>query len=226
MNVNDWTFSLRNPDSIHILDNSGNIFFGCDQEWFKSHWQRLSGCGPSVASNLLLYLHRAKCISLPVDVNNQSDCIKLMEVVWSHVTPTLKGIYMLQQFYNGVHSFTQAHGYSLEGFSLDIPKKNTERPVLSAIVDFIAEGLLHDCPVAFLNLSNGMVSNLDKWHWVTIVALKTDQNNSYVFAKVYDAAESIIIDLKLWYETTSLGGGFVFFKKTVDDLHNIETKGI
>lgn len=226
MHVNDWTFSLRNPDSIHILDNSGNIFFGCDQEWFKSHWQRLSGCGPSVASNLLLYLHRAKCISLPVDVNNQSDCIKFMEVVWSHVTPTRKGIYKLEQFYKGVHSFAQAHGYNLEGFSLDIPKKSTERPEMSAIVDFIADGLLHDCPIAFLNLSNGMVSNLDQWHWVTIVSLKTDLNNSHVFAKIYDAAQSIIIDLKLWRETTSLGGGFVFFKKIVDDLHNIETKGI
>lgn len=217
MKDNDWTYSILSPSSIHIVDDSGNTFFGCDQEWFGSHWQRLSGCGPSVASNLLLYLHRAKNIRLPMAVNNQTDYIKLMEVLWSHVTPTHNGVYMLEQFYNGVHDFAQDHGYCLENFSLYVPEKKTAQPKLSAIVDFISEGLLQDCPVAFLNLSNGDVCNLEKWHWVTIVSLKIDPDNSYVLVKIYDAAESVIIDLKLWYETTTLGGGFVYFRPQTDN---------
>jgi len=48
---------------------------------------------------------------------------------------------------------------------------------------------------------------------VTIVGLKTDQDNSRVFAEIFDGGKAFEIDLKLWYETTTLGGGFVFFKK-------------
>ena len=211
--MDDLFYSLRNPDNLHIMDSLGDISFGCNQEWYSSDWQRSSGCGPSVASNIMLYMHRSKTISLPQEVNNKSECTKLMETVWDHVTPTNKGIYLLAQFCDGLHSFIRSNGYMFESFSLNIPDKNKERPELPAIVHFIAQGLINDCPIAFLNLSNGMISNLDRWHWVTIVSLETDQNNSKVLVNIYDGEESINIDLKFWYETTTLGGGFVYFQK-------------
>jgi hypothetical protein len=37
-------------------------------------------------------------------------------------------------------------------------------------------------------------------------------DNESVYAKIYDGAKTITINLKLWYETTSRGGGFVYFK--------------
>ena len=96
---------------------------------------------------------------------------------------------------------------------MDIPDKRMSRPALSSVVDFIAKGLDSDCPIAFLNLSNGKVSNLDRWHWVTIVGLETDQDNNHVSAQIFDGGKEFEIDLKLWYETTTLSGGFVFFEK-------------
>ena len=209
--LNKQTFELLTPDNIHIEDNLGKTSFGCNQEWYGSYWQRLSGCGPSTASTILLYLHKAKNISLPFVIKDMSDCIKLMETVWSFVTPTMKGVNVLDKFYNGVHAFTQAQGYNLESFYINIPQKKEDRPEFLTVINFIAKGLQQDSPVAFLNLSNGRVRNLDKWHWVTITSLEA-QDNEHVYTKIYDGAKTIIINLKLWYDTTSRGGGFVFFK--------------
>lgn len=206
-------FSLSKPENIHIADDFGNISFGCDQKWFGSFWQRMAGCGTIVASTILLYMHKSKRITLPKDVNCKSDCVTLIDDVWRFVTPTTRGISTIKHFRDGMYKLTQAYGYSIECSSLDIPKKKGLRPPLSSIVDFVSQGLVLDCPIAFLNLSNGKVKNLDEWHWVTIVSLETDKNNENVIAEIYDGEKSIIIDLKLWNETTTLGGGFVYFKE-------------
>lgn len=204
--------TIKNPKYIHLRQRSGDLYYGCNQEWFGSSWQRQSGCGPSVASNILMYLHGSKAIQLPQEVNNRDDCIKFMEEVWNHVTPTERGVNTLELFCNGVKKYLHTQGYDLECFSLEIPNKRTERPSLNTVVEFIAKGLQSESPVAFLNLSNGMVANLDRWHWVTIVGLEADHDNGRVSAEIFDAGQAFAIDLKLWYETTTLGGGFVYFK--------------
>jgi hypothetical protein len=51
-------YAIRNPEYLHVTDEDGTQFLGCEQEWFGTLWQRRSGCGPTVASNLMLYLHR------------------------------------------------------------------------------------------------------------------------------------------------------------------------
>lgn len=211
-NLKENIVSLRNPENLKIMDGLGNIYFGCDQEWFGSKWKRLAGCGPCAASNILLYLHRCKNVDIRMNLEDKADSIVLIETVWRHVTPTLKGVYLLKQFCKGVHSFLKSKGVELGSFSLEIPKKRTERPDLSRMLDFISQGLLADTPVAFLNLSNGLVTNLDSWHWVTIVSLKISEQENVVSAHVYDGARYFDVDLKLWYETTTAGGGFVYFK--------------
>lgn len=206
--MNERIVSLKNLSSLTIADNAGNNHFGCSQEWYGSKWKRMAGCGPSTATNLLLYLHRTKSIKLALELNDQEGCIKLMEAVWHYVTPTFKGVHTAKQFYNGLHRFAKANGFELSSFSLTIPKQCSLRLEFSAVVEFIRQGLILNSPVAFLNLSNGMVKNLDSWHWVTIVSLKTQEDD--VFVQVYDGAKAFDINLKLWYETTTAGGGFVY----------------
>lgn len=210
--TNEKTVVLRDPDSIRVIDEKGNSSYGCDQDWYGSFWQRMAGCGPSVASNLLLYLHHAGKIGLPLDVKNKAGCVGLMEAVWHHVTPTTRGLYLITQFCEGVHSFTKTFGASVECMSLEIPKKKDDRPSLGEIADFIEAGLESDCPVAFLNLSNGKIKALDEWHWVTIVSITRTQDNSKVEALIYDADKSFTVDIKLWHEKTTLGGGMVYLK--------------
>ena len=57
--------------------------------------------------------------------------------------------------------------------------------------------------MAFLNLHNGRVKELDYWHWVTITALEDTT------AVILDSGSALRIDLRLWYETTKRRGGYV-----------------
>ena len=201
---------LRNLETIHAVDHSGLEYFGCDQNWFSSEWQQQSGCGPSTAATLLLYLQKTGRIELPVRVNEQKDCMLLMDAVWSHVTPTPDGIYLIEQFCSGIRSFAAAHKFNLNCHSLGIPENTSLRPPLQDVIEFIAGGLAQDCPIAFLNLSSGNVSNLEEWHWVTIVALETDAEQDQVFVTIYDGDKSDKIDFKQWHMTNTDGGALIF----------------
>ena len=202
--------SLRHPENIHPANPAGGEYFGCDQNWYKTKWQQLSGCAPSTAATLLLYLQKAHRINLPMEVFEKKDCLLLMETVWNHVTPTPDGIYLSEQFCGGIQSFAQVHGFRPGCHSVDIPPDSQPRPEFMAIVDFVAEGLALDSPVAFLNLSNGGVANLEEWHWVTIVALETDAAADQANVRIFDGDKSDLIDFKLWYETTVEGGALVY----------------
>ena len=203
-------YSLRHPESIHPADPAGGEYFGCDQNWYKRKWQRLSGCAPSTAATILLYLHKSRRINLPMEVFEKKDCLLLMETVWDHVTPTPDGIYLSEQFCRGIQSFAQAYGFKPGCRSVDIPPDSQQRPGLETIIGFVAEGLAQDSPVAFLNLSSGLVGNLEEWHWVTIIALETDELQEQAHVRIFDGDRSEIIDFKLWYETTVEGGALVY----------------
>ena len=99
----------------------------------------------------------------------------------------------------------QQQGTELEVRSLDIPEEIADRPAREAVRDFLLTALAADCPVAFLNLNNGKVTNLDRWHWVTLVAADPER----LMVTMLDQGRRVDIDLALWLETTTLGGGFV-----------------
>jgi len=45
--------SISEPNLLKLLDErSHKAYFGCNQEWYATEWQRLSGCGPTVAEIL------------------------------------------------------------------------------------------------------------------------------------------------------------------------------
>ena len=46
--------SIKHPEWLYI-DVNGETSHGYDQEWFTDEWQRLSGCGPTTASQVLGY---------------------------------------------------------------------------------------------------------------------------------------------------------------------------
>ena len=204
------THELPNVNLIHAADPSGPEYFGCDQNWYGTEWQRMSGCGPSTASTLLLYLQRTGRIKLPIQVNEQKDCPLLMDQVWEHVTPTPNGIYRAEQFCQGIESFAGQHGFSLQCQTMLISPAQAKRPPLESAARFIIKALEQDSPVAFLNLCNGAVPNLEEWHWLTLVALNADDDFSEVFVTVFDGDKSDIIDFGNWLKTTTEGGALVF----------------
>lgn len=40
--------TISNIDLFSVLDeNTNKTYYGCDQEWYATQWQRRSGCGPT-----------------------------------------------------------------------------------------------------------------------------------------------------------------------------------
>nr|WP_312578964.1 hypothetical protein [Sedimentibacter sp.] len=209
--------SICNPDFFEIIDEETNkIYYGCMQTWYKKFWRRLSGCGPTVATNIILYLnHNKYYVETEKSFNKKKDCASLMDEVWNYVTPTSRGVNTTKIFYEGVCSYAEAKEINLEYEILDFPKEKLQRPSVLEVLEFIEKALLNDSPVAFLNLNNGKEKNLDEWHWVTIISLEYEEDQSVVYAEILDEGIIKRIDLLLWYNTTTLGGGFVYFPLSI-----------
>ncbi len=205
--------SIANPDLLKIIDkNTNRTYYGCDQNWYASEWQRISGCGPSVACNLIFYLRYSRNVLSAEGFNSKESWLSLMEEIWKYVTPSLHGIPTTEMFYQAVAAYARLKGLNVQYYFCNVAKDKPDNPSLSEILKFIAGALLNDAPVAFLNLCNGAENNLDRWHWVTIIALEQTEGKNDIFVNILDEGRIKRINLKLWYDTTTLGGGFVYFK--------------
>lgn len=212
--------SIANPDVFKVLNQATNErHYGCDQEWYSTEWQRLSGCGPTVASNIIFYLtQKGESLKSGRDLVYKSECSLLMEEVWKHVTPSTDGIPATQILSEAMLTYIKSKGLDFECRTMDIPEDKGCRPKLPEILGFLETALLEDAPVAFLNLCNGEEKNLEQWHWVTIISVEYADKNRQINVNILDEGMIKKIDLTLWYDTTTLGGGFVYFtvsKKTV-----------
>ena len=123
--------------------------------------------------------------------------------VWDYVTPRHHGLNKPELMQRGMEAYAGARGIALSPARLEIPAARTKRPEYAAVARFVRDSLERECPVAFLNLHNGKVKDLDWWHWVTIVALEGER------AVILDSGRELEIDLALWLETTRKRGGLV-----------------
>ena len=200
------------PDLNYLTvrdDHSDSVeYFGSNQEWFPDAWQRMSGCAPSVTANIFLY-HYQKAEA--DRYCSKKDLLALMEETWNYVTPGEGGLPSTSKFAEKVKDFGCSHNLKLDSRILKVPADKSRRPSLNEMIDFITQALEQETPVAFLNLCNGEVETLDKWHWVTITALKYDKDAATATAMISDEAISKEIDMALWLATTTMGGGFVYF---------------
>ena len=225
------TKSIADPDLFKVFDeDTHEIYDGCNQNWYTTVWQRLSGCGPTVASNLIFYLyHNRQTPGLSQSPINKKNCLLLMEEIWEYVTPTVKGISTTKMFYEAVLSYAKSKGLDIEYHFFDLPQDKIRRPSLFEVLKFLDGALLKDVPIAFLNLCNGDEKNLDRWHWVTIISLEYTENGNQAFVNILDDGQIKQIDLALWYHTTTKGGGFVYFTTSplpltaVNDSHILKS---
>ncbi len=204
--------SIVDLDLFKVIDEiTDKTYYGSNQEWYGKWWKRLSGCGPSVASNLMLYLNNRQSASGSGRIITKTDCQLLMEEIWKYMTPSIQGISTTKKFSQAVLSYSNSKGLSFKQVVLDVPKKKENRPELSAVLDFLKDALLIDTPVAFLNLDNGKEKNLDAWHWVTITSFEYEEEGNYALLDIIDNGIIKRIDLASWLDATKLGGGFVYF---------------
>lgn len=207
--------AISNLEAFRIIDERTNdITFGCNQDWYTTEWQRRSGCGPTVATNIILSLNQNSNKDVRLnETNSKQDCLSLMEKIWGYVTPTSRGINTLELFYQGMIEYAKSEDLKLCYYFCNVDRESFLRPKLINIISFIEKALDNNEPVAFLNLDSGEEISIERWHWVIIVSLEYLENRTKAFVEILDNGKLNRIDLALWYNTTRIGGGFVNFKK-------------
>jgi hypothetical protein len=158
---------------------------------------------------LLIYHQRAGRLAVVDSLHSEDDGLALMNKVWQYVTPTAMGVHTTGIFQAGLKSLLRDEGVSLQPHALLIPRRRGLRPSLGTVAGFIRSGLAEDSPVAFLNLSNGAIDQLDPWHWVTVTGLDESRPDQ-ILLEILDNLNRLTVDLAMWLETTALGGGFVY----------------
>ncbi len=206
------TSSISNLELLKFVDESNdNIYFGCDQEWYPTEWQKRSGCGPTTACNILLYLKFLNFSEKKAINNNSKEfALSQMQEVWRYITPSEKGIPTTEIFCHDIGDYYKSKNLEATCYSFDIPKDKYLRPEFKEVIHFIENAMLADSPVAFLNLCNGEVEALDSWHWVSIVSLESNEKGNVGNVQIVDEGLLKKIDLYSWYNTTKLGGGLVY----------------
>jgi hypothetical protein len=199
--------ALKTPANLEIETPSGRVAGG-SQYWYESEWRRKAGCGPTAASNLIWYLSRSRpgFAGLPCAKEDTRESFRqLQDEMFTFVTPGMAGVNTSGIFTGGLLGYADAHGLALAPLALDI--RQFGRPTVQEALAFIAQGLDCDCPVAFLNLSNGNQQQLDSWHWVTITGLDG------ATARINDQSRVIRVDIGEWIGSTMLGGAFVYIQQ-------------
>lgn len=200
-------YFISNPEVLVVHDGSRS-YYGANQTWYREEWQRRAGCGPTTAAQMFWYMGKTHeqfenfKTELPITKNN---ILELMEDVWNYVTPATMGLNSPYIFKDGMEKYAQSLGINLKGEVLFVDTCRCRRPQIEQTADFIAESIAQNLPVAFLNLSNGSLTNLDGWHWV----LLTGYNRHTHFATMFDQGRCMNIDILSWLKTTFLGGAFV-----------------
>lgn len=201
------SISIHSPELLQI-QKGNNISYGANQVWYSSWRARMSGCGPTATSNLIWYLAASRpetCGKLFAGRANEYDgMLRLMKTMWKYVTPGMKGVNKASMLTTGVNQYGEECGVKLMTHVLEVPKTASGRPTSEEVLNFLKEAFLKDLPVAFLNLSNGNVRNLDNWHWVTLISV-----DDTLQAKMYDQSLCLDVDLKQWLRSTVNGGAFV-----------------
>jgi hypothetical protein len=205
--------AIKHPEYFEVSGTeTDKACLGCDQEWYGSEWQRISGCGPTAASNIVYYLGRTRYQTCRLDVQNGKEgCLALMEKVWNYVTPDEEGVDSTTKFRDSLRAFFDSAGVVTFNEVCDIPEERGARPTPSDVLELLFRAFDNDAPAAFLNLCNGEVDELEAWHWVTAVSVEYSNDAESISLGILDEGRIKYIDLVSWLKTTSLGGGFVYF---------------
>lgn len=214
-----FSYALENPGALCVSLKDNETAFGISQEWMPSARMRRGGCGPCTAANMLFYLSRKSpelallCPYAQADAGSLTlrQSIRFVCGIWKHLYPGPMGVNTAQMFVSGAMGYVRQTGIRLRSRQTHIPGITGRYEPFSTYANFIQEGLDRDCPVAFLNLSNGTEKELDGWHWVTIVSMDRRGDDREVYVEIADDTEKKTVNFGEWFQSTFLGGALVYF---------------
>ena len=203
--------AISQLDVFNVTDEStSEIFYGCNQDWFAEPGQRSSGCAPTVACNLLIYLEALRFKNAACKF--KTEAVHLMEEAWNFVTPAEKGIPTTQMFVDAVQVYGKAKNFRLTFETCEVPQDKETRPSFCDVLAFLESAFVKDLPVAFLNLCSGEETALETWHWVTAIGIEKENCSERALLRILDNGMIKTADLALWLDTTRQGGGFAYFE--------------
>ena len=129
---------------------TGHLFCGCNQEWYFGARQRRSGCGPTVFSNILLYLfHEVYAKNACV---YKEDALALMDEI-GNILPTLLGC-ILRRFYQRPWSMDRKREWTMN-MRCWVSAENILANLRWKKRFGLSKSDWQEVPVAFLNLCSG-----------------------------------------------------------------------
>lgn len=209
----ELTYTLKTNELFHIQNpRTGYASYGGNQAWYPNFWHKQAGCGPTTAANQMAYLGFTRDdykALYPFSSYHRQDYTKHMQNLFKYVTPGMMGVNHINKLRDGVLKYAIHNGIELEAHTLSVEKNDMGNRDVEHLKKYISKGLSNDSPIAFLNLSSGKEHRLYPWHWITITSASIDGDK--IIATASDEGHRKTFDLSLWYHTTPMHGGFVYF---------------
>ena len=206
--------SIKKPELLIVTDNQGNVSYGGKQSWYHSEWAVEAGCGATCGSNILAYLGLTReCfrpLYHPTGMGKES-FLSHMNEVYQAIKPGLLGVNRVAMFVNGIDKFAKSRGIDLKCHILSVDFWTKQKRTREKLIDFVQMAIKLDSPIAFLVLSKGKEIQLSSWHWVTIIGVDIDKE--HVYAHALDNGKKIKFDLQLWFLSTRMHGGLIYFEQ-------------
>lgn len=187
---------------FRIIDQDNQkIYDGLNQDWFLKKWNQMSGCGPTIATSMILFHQHQVEMTL-------TQAKEAMENVRKFVKPTIGGIYNTSLLIGGIKKYLKKENILATIKAMDVYYDDHSPLQYQQMIEFIQTGLNHHVPIAFLNLSNGNQTQLEAWHWVLIS--KMEMIEQEMIATVLDNTKWYQISLNQWHQTSKKNAGFVY----------------
>jgi len=206
-------FSIKHPEAFIIKSITGIKSYGGNQSWFPKYWARKAGCGATSAANIMAYLAetRAEFAKLYEQKSkSKEDYIRHMEVLFDYVKPGPMGVNHVDKYIKGVNQYVKSKGLYLKTNLLSVDKETKDNRTKKELAEFSQKAMELDAPIAFLTLSRGSELRLQDWHWITITSVQIEENHIWAIAS--DEGMERKFDLLLWYLTTGMHGGLIYYE--------------
>ena len=142
------SLSIRHPEWLQVLKD-GRHSFGYNQEWYHDEWQRVSGCGPTTATQVISYVEFRDGYLNTADSSDGEAALKRMETLWHYVRPRIGGgLYKTHWLEDGLTDYIKEQNMPYEVKMISIYPFSMCRPSLQQVKEFIRRGLSEDSPVA------------------------------------------------------------------------------
>jgi len=195
---------------IRIKDGKTE-YYGADQEWFRTGWERISGCGPATAALMIMYMAAAYpdcCAALyPYALPAQkSEFAAHMAAVRDFVKPGLMGLTNPKEFARGALEFAETRG---GGF---VTQQISHSMSVGVAFGFFKQALRHGYLPALLLLRNPSHELNDfTWHWMPVTGC--DDETRTVTVSSYGQKHEIAFD-RAWIQQKPYYAAGVYFYPT------------